>query len=351
VDNLQRNGAVDAAKAIAIFGVLLIHASAVGGYAGTVGSAGWDGGLFWGTVLRCAVPVFFLCSGALLLPAEKTVTIRRVWTHYLPHILLALLFWSAAYQAWDLFLLWHRTGVLEAAALRGAVRDFLLLRHKPHLYYLDIMLLIYALLPVTRVFTARASRREAEYALTLWAVLGVCLPILRQFPPVSQIGGIPAQWPLSLTYASVGYTVLGWYLSRWGGQRRSRFYLLMFLCGWALTFAGTLWQSAGRGKLFEGFLYGMAPGVCMEAAGVFGFCLSRWRQRPVRPWAAAVSRGSFCVYLTHMFFLDCLRNHGLTAGHLPSLLSVPLVALTLFICGMAVWLVLRKVPVVSRWLI
>lgn len=80
----RRSVPVDAAKTAAIFGTLLIHASAAGGFAGAPGSFGWTSALFWNCLLRSAVPVFFLCSGALLLPPEKEVTVRRVWTKYIP---------------------------------------------------------------------------------------------------------------------------------------------------------------------------------------------------------------------------------------------------------------------------
>ena len=93
----RRNVPVDAAKTAAIFGTLLIHASAAGGFAGAPGSFGWTSALFWNSLLRCAVPVFFLCSGALLLPPEKDITIRKVWTKYISRILAALFFWAAAY--------------------------------------------------------------------------------------------------------------------------------------------------------------------------------------------------------------------------------------------------------------
>ena len=60
----RRSVPVDAAKTAAIFGTLLIHASAAGGFAGAPGSFGWTSALFWNCLLRSAVPVFFLCSGA-----------------------------------------------------------------------------------------------------------------------------------------------------------------------------------------------------------------------------------------------------------------------------------------------
>lgn len=345
-----RSGAVDAAKTFAIAGVLLIHASAVGGFAYPVGSPDWCGALFWGSLLRCAVPVFFLCSGSLLLAPEKEVSPRRVWTHYLPHILLALLFWAAAYEVWALALGWHRTGVLELSAVRAAAKNWLLFHHKPHLYYLHILLLVYALLPVTRAFVRGASRRELDYFLLAWLVLGVALPALRGFRPFSQVTGIPTQWPLSLTYAAVGYTVLGRAVAVYGARRPGRQYAALFWAGFALTFGATLGMSLLRGKLYGGFLEGCSPGVAAQAVGLYGWCVTRFSAPPA-PFVQTVSKASFCVYLTHLFFLDFLADRGLTAAAFPPLVAVPAVAAVLFACGFAVWLVLRRIPLVNRWLI
>lgn len=92
----RRSVPVDAAKTAAIFGTLLIHASAAGGFAGAPGSFGWTSRPVLELPAAQRGAVFFLCSGALLLPPEKEVTVRRVWTKYIPRILAALLFWAAA---------------------------------------------------------------------------------------------------------------------------------------------------------------------------------------------------------------------------------------------------------------
>lgn len=62
---------MDVVKTIAIFGTLLIHASAMGGFSWPVGTVNWTLNLAWSSVLRCAVPLFFMCSGALLLPLPR----------------------------------------------------------------------------------------------------------------------------------------------------------------------------------------------------------------------------------------------------------------------------------------
>lgn len=347
----QRSGAVDAAKTAAIFGTILIHASANGGFGEAVGSFGWTASLFWGSVLRCAVPVFFLCSGALLLPPEKEVTVRKVWTKYIPRILIALLFWAAMYEAYDLAQTWHRTGVLEAAALRQAVKNLLLFQHKSHLYYLHIILLVYAVLPLTRLLVARADGRLLRYGLLLWAALGIVLPTARAFPPFSMVQGIPAQYPINLTWSAVGYGVLGYTFREWGDKHRPGFYVLLYLAGFALTFLGTLGMSMVQDKLYLTFLQGTSPGVCLEAAGVYGFCVSAFADRKPSRLMETVSRASFCVYLVHLFFLEFLVQRGFSAAVLPPVWAVPALTGAVFALSFAVWLVLRQIPVVNRYLI
>ena len=347
----RRSVPVDAAKTAAIWGTLLIHTSAVGGFAWPLGSLAWVSNLFWSSVLRCAVPVFFLCSGALLLPPEKDVSLSRVWKRYIPRIAAALFFWAAAYAAAELFTAWRDTGVLEAAALCRAAADLLLLRHKSHLYYLQILLLVYALLPLCRLLAARADRRLTAYIVGLWFFLGCLLPALRPFPPVSLLGGIPGQYPLNLTWSAVGYSYLGFILSREAPRRRPAMFAALYLLGLALPLGGSLWLSLRRGQLYEGFFQGTAPGVCLQAAGVFGLCASALQRRTCCRWTETISRASFCIYLVHLFFLDELARRGITAAAYAPAWAVPALAAVLFLAGFLVWLVLRRVPLVKKYLI
>ena len=347
----RRNIPIDAAKSVAIFGTLLIHASAAGGVAGEVGAFGWTSALFWNSLIRCAVPLFLLCSGALLLPPEKPVTIRAVWRKYIPRIAVALFFWAAAYSGWSLLLVKHRTGILEAAAIRQALVDLLLFRHKSHLYYLHMTLLVYAVLPLTRLFVEKADRRLLRYALGVWFLLGCVMPAARNFPPLSLIGGIPAQYAINLTWGAVGYGVLGYALRREAGKYRPRTFVLLYLAGFLLTFGATWALSVRRGELVQIFLQGTAPGVCLQAAGIYGFCVSAFSRKDRWPAVETISKASFCIYLVHLFFLNALTERGLSAGAYPSIWAVPVLTAVLFCAGFLVWLVLREIPLVNRYLI
>lgn len=207
----KRSVSIDLIKAIAIFGVVVIHTCSLG-YQNPLLSANWLASVFWGCITRASVPLFFMCSGALLLNPEKSLSLKKLYTRNFPRIALALFFWALCYKAYHLII----SDSLNTAALLQTVKDLLLFRHEYHLYFLHILMLVYVLLPIVRVFTCHASRTELRYALILWFCLGIVYPTLRPYWPLSLLGGIPSQWMLNMTYAAVGYGLLGFYICRYG---------------------------------------------------------------------------------------------------------------------------------------
>lgn len=348
-----RDAAVDLLKSIAIVGVLLIHVSAPAlgvpppPRAGlTCAAFDWFAALFWGCVSRGSVPIFLMVTGALMLDPQRELSLKRLWTRYIPRLLAALLAWAFAYQV---FHLCGTPGALTPAGLWQAVKNVLLFRHESHLYYLHIALLVYALLPATRLIAAHADRRTMQYLLVLWAILGIVYPTFRGVWPLSRLSGIPLQYALNLTYACVGYTLLGWYLKKYAANWRR--WLLPALLGFALVYGGTILLSISKGRLDDTPLAGTSPGVCLMAVGVCGAAFAGLRDRAPGRVARTLSGASFCVYLVHIFFLKALQRLGLTASTGPALLFVPITAAAVLGCSLLVWAVLRRIPPARDWLI
>ncbi len=90
-------------------------------------------------------------------------------------------------------------GSLTAAALYRACKELLLFRHESHLYYLHIAILIYLCVPLLRILTAHADRRQLTYALALWFALGIVYPTVRPLWPFRLLSGIPQQYALNMT--------------------------------------------------------------------------------------------------------------------------------------------------------
>ncbi len=341
----ERSAGLDALRCLAIAMVVTIHVTAPCLALAPEGAAWWSA-FVWGSLVRAAVPLFFLCSGALML--RRDIPLRRLYGHNILRILLALLFWAFFYRVYGLAV----DGGLTPRGLWEAVKHTLLFHHEFHLYFLHILLLVYVCLPVTRAFVRAASRREAEYALAVWAVCGVLFPLLRYFWPFSLAGVVTAWWLLPAGWSSIGCGVLGWYLLEYGGGIPRRYFALAFALGLGLTLGGGAAASIRAGALSEIFWQGWSPGPMLMAAGLFGLLALRgagWKPR-LRRALARGAKASFCVYLVHVFFLYALRDAGITAQAIPALL-IPAVTALILLLGGLVYAVLCRIPIVNRYLI
>ena len=90
----RRNTGIDLIKAIAIFGVLVIHVDASVLMQGEIGSFDWNCGLLWGTIVRGSVPLFLMASGAIMLNPHKNITIKRLYFHNIARIVVSMLVWG-----------------------------------------------------------------------------------------------------------------------------------------------------------------------------------------------------------------------------------------------------------------
>ena len=342
---VRRDPALDAVRALAIVMVLVIHTAAPALSSFTPRRAGLVGRAGVGAAARPAVPLFFMCTGALMLCRD--ITPRRLFTHNLPRILCAMFAWAFLYR---LYWLWDGRALTPAAVWDAAKRT-LLLQHEFHFYYLHILLLVYAFLPALRVFVRAASRREEEYLLAVWFVTGIFLPLARNLWPFTLVYQVDGWYTMNMSYSAIGYALLGHYLRQYGPTVRRRWYGAALLGGLALTFGGCAALSLRDGALNLPFLEGMSPGPMLMALGLFGLILTgkELPARLARP-VARVSRASFCTYLSHVLFQQVFLRLGVSAAHWCAL-SIPAAALLLLACGQLTWEILRRVPVVRTYLI
>lgn len=95
----------------------------------------------------------------------------------------------------------------------------------------------------------------------------------------------------------------------------------------------------------------MGVGIFLVALGEWELC----RRVSLPEWAgkltAYFSKASFCVYLTHVFFLKEFARWGIRAASGPVLVTVPLVSALIFACGCGTYSLLSRVPWAKRWLV
>lgn len=344
---LRRDGAVDLVKCLAICAVLLIHCSA-GHFAGYgVGSNRWLATAFYGSVSRWAVPAFLLCSGALMNDPARDVSVKRLFSKYLLRLLAALAAWAVFYELFRMFTL--RGSAPLGALARSAAENLFYGRTYYHLYYFYFVFALYLTLPLTRLASRFASDGEQRYILAIWFLAGGFLRFFKSFWPLSQMQSSLLYFVIPAASLCPGLGLLGWYM-RCHPPKSWTAGLGLFAGGFAVTFLGTWRRSAQAGALDQFYLDGFGLFVLVMAVGVFRLCQWADGRRARLPRAVGfLSAASFCVYLVHPFFQYLALPDRFLA--LPAYWSIPLQAAALLALSLLAYLGLRRVPVVSRWLI
>ena len=343
----RRDGAVDLVKCLAICAVLFIHCGS--GHFGNyeVGSNRWLAAAFYGSVSRWAVPAFLMCSGALMNDPDKDISLKKLFSRYILRFVAALAAWAVFYEIFRMFTL--RGSAPAGTLLRDAASNLLYGTTYYHLYYFWFIFALYLTLPLTRLITRYASEAELRYLLVIWFLSGGVIRTFQYFWPLNRMRSSLMYLSMPMAILCPGLGLLGWYM-RAHPPKRCVGGLLLFAAGFAVTMGATCLRSIRSGALDQMFLDGFGLFVLMMAAGVFRVCqwvAGRWAQVP--RIVSFVSGASFCVYLIHSFF-QYLAVPGRFLA-MPVYWAVPLQAAALLALSLAAYLVLRRIPLVKRWLI
>lgn len=342
-DIKNRDVGVDLVKFLAIFGVIVIHTC---NYGAEIGTPNWAQVLFWGSITRSSVPLFLMASGAVMLNSEKELTLKKLYLKNILRIIVAMVVWGIAYKVYHLIDL----KAFSLSNLWQGIKEVLVFNQEFHFYYMHMILLVYVFLPVTRLITEKASEKQLRYMLLLWFMLAIVYSTLKPFWPFTLFGGMTTQWSINLTYSSIGYGILGYYIKKYGLPKGAD--IIMALAGFLFMFLGTYYMSEKQGYLYEHFLEGIGIGAALLGTGIFGIAnrvkISSQKLKSVIIW---FSKASFCIYLVHVMILYIMKDNGITVDFAPYIISIPVIALGIMILSSAVYAILSNIPIIKKWLV
>lgn len=197
MSNLERNIGLDIVRIVACFLVVLYHVPMVAGYDfHDIGSRALNSSMFY--IGRCAVPLFFILSGYLLLPIKDEVIL--FFKKRMMRIILPTTFW---------FIIFNVVG----KGFDNPNNSFWIAK-TPHFWYLYALIGVYIILPVLSVWYRNSSSKERLVYLILW-LLSLLLIVINEHFPVSfdySHQGMLYSTPFhSLLYISgyIGYFLVG----------------------------------------------------------------------------------------------------------------------------------------------
>ena len=174
------NFPVDTIRFIAIFLIIFLHSS---GYpykfltseTTVIDIVNWFTLNFYDTIGMFGLPLFVMLTGALLLnPVKSDEPLRVFYKKRFNRIGLPFVFWTIIYFVWTFTVLdWSFT---PFNVLQGLISGSYY-----HLWYLYVLMGLYAVTPVLRVLVKNLTRNLFTYLLILWFTGTVVTPAIHTF--------------------------------------------------------------------------------------------------------------------------------------------------------------------------
>jgi surface polysaccharide O-acyltransferase-like enzyme len=341
---------IDLIRTVAMVGVILLHAA--GRFTVTsqeMGQMNPSQITCWGVVdtyqslaAPLGVPLFLMLTGALLLQPGKTDSLSVFFKKRWARIGLPSLFWFAAYFAWDFLV----QGIPFTA---GAIMQGILNGPYTQMWYMYVLVGLYLLTPILRIFMAHADQTMIKYFVFLWVMGVAILPIFDLLSPFQLNSNVFAMT------GYVGFFVLGAYLSTVDMQR-SKLSIFIIL-GIALTAIGTyiLAATIGGTEMYF-FQQYFSPTVILVAVMMFTLLFSVQPpsvQEDSNPSKAhkliqLISQNTLGIFFIHVMIIESIQlgyfGFTLNQNTLNPIIEVPLLTAIVLFASLAIILLLKKIP-------
>ena len=344
---------LDLMRVLSILGVVIIHTVyPVYSRPDFLGGVAWWLANVTNACARVGVPLFIMMSGYLLIPKQESAT--KVWWRLRSRLLIPLFAWFAIFVWWDgwwLSKLRTPFEVLQMVASGGMY----------HLYFLVILVGLYALIPVIRMVQASTSPKQF-WVGTRWLMwLGVFLYLVQYLVlPSYSMFNFGTFW---LPY--LGYFLLGAQLRKprvgtrelWWGYAAglTLTVVLGYLNVWLRTIdVHVFWLGSGV-SYFDEYL---SMNVVLMSTCLFQLLVHasvrsylRWAGERVRVIVHELAGTAFGVYLVHFLVINVYDfRFRYAIEFLNQNILVYLVKRTVLVVvtSFAMGLVLPRIPLVRR---
>ena len=370
---IQQNRLVwcDAIRLLAFFMLLCCHAAdpfyAAAAYATSGASVDpelvqW--GTRWGSLVRPCVPLFVMLTGVLSLPVKGSM--ESFYQKRIPRVLFPFLIWSVLYYMtpWFTGLLGLDSSVViklfswaesDSQSLADGLDKVIRIPYAfnfiaCHMWYIYMLIGLYLYLPIFSAWVERATKRQKEIVLGLWA-LSTFLPYFTEY--VSKYAFGTCEWnSFGLFYYFAGfngYMLLGHYIQQyvnWSWRKTLSVSLPLLVVGFLITYSGYAYIMELPDKTpeqVELFWTYNTPNVAMMTIACF-LLVYRIRITPeskTASWLASLTTCGFGIYMIHYYFV-CLGYDMGEWFHIPAPLRIPFSALIILACSWVIVFFAKK---------
>ncbi|MBR6477886.1 MAG: acyltransferase family protein [Lachnospiraceae bacterium] len=328
------------------FVIVLLHASAHVWYYLDVNGKEWLFANACNAFTRFGVPVFVMISGALFLSSKRAMNLKGFWLRNILRIFIIYVLWCVIYGSV------HYFSSSEAFALKPFLKSILAGNY--HLWFLPMLLGIYALVPLLRKCVMVSTKNDHRYFLLLFFVFQIVLTTLRLLSDTPEISSFLSGFTVEVACGYVGYFVLGHYLYSVKTYTKLDKVLLYatFPVFYALNVLLSTVLSRKAGEPMQEIIDSFGIFTFFMAIAVFVFFTQTFHGLSQEGKAATViktiSKSTLGIYLIHLLIMESPWILPMFQKLSPYA-SIPIVTVLTFVISLILATILRKIPFLGRY--
>lgn len=306
----------------------------------------------------CAVPLFFMLSGATLIDYQKSYTTKEFFKKRFVKSVIPFLFWSV------FAMFWASRKVLIAMAkgqpnegLKWTVQSVIdgILNNKfQHIYWFFIPLFcIYIVIPFFAAISEKRRVKVYTYAIVVGLIFNYTIPFILSL--LNEYVGFSLYFPMTIfiTNQYLIYPLIGYVLHKQELTRKWRIIIYsLAIAGFIAFILGTYIRTRSTGKL-DGLYRGYYNLPCaLYSTGMFLLLKdisARIKSVKVNRFFAWMQSYTFPIYLIHRYLLDIFEENlhyiHLQKASLIYVFGATILAVTL---SVLITMLFRKIPVLRR---
>ncbi|MCR5847018.1 MAG: acyltransferase family protein [Lachnospiraceae bacterium] len=344
-----RDSKKDILRIIAAVSVVLLHVSSDYIDISDVGSFDFNAAVLLNSLTRFAVPVFVMISGELFLDPEKSINVKKIWTHNILRLFIIYLVWSYGYYVFQSLYFWkfpfYKQGIVRTVT--GIVYA------TNHLWFIWMIIGIYSITPVLKTWLKSADEKNIRYFIDIFFIFQIIRTTLTILLNKSLVNEISELLTFTEISGYIGYYVLGYYLSRYKLNKKLKTAIFVILpFGLVFNFLISVVYSKMQGAY--------TPGI-YDSFGVFTFfnCVALYliaekigKKIGSSPkLLAGLSADTLGIYLSHIMLWEVIKGQ-LGMDFIPISFAAIIVFTTVISAAAAlIAALLRRIPFVGRYLV
>ncbi len=342
-----RIASIDLLNLLAILAVTVMHSTYIMTMVTPFESWEWWSASLTNCLSRFCVPVFLMCSGAMLMDAKRMASAPGFYKKRLPKLIVPLLAWSVIYYYSERQ--WSEDFDYDLWTLLGRIVDGKVMQH---LWYSYMLIQVYLAAPfLFALFGKQDDPRPCWWFIVICFICNGINPYLLAF------FGCQFNFEYAVFTIYVGYFLLGYALSNVVLGAKGRLWCVAaFLLGGAVTVWGNHYCQAN--KMNDPFLFLRYESLNVLAMSVAAHLFVRsFRMQNIPAWLgrtlAQISGCTYGVYLAHMLFRDWFFLRGWSALTMSKETGWPLLSILagsalVYASSLALVLILRRIPLARR---